>query len=410
MSAVTTDVAPPTAATQTPEQTVTDVLEQAARLHASDLYFTAGVDHVAVSARHLGLIRPLVRLPLDLGHRCIAHIKVNANMNVAEHRRPQDGRWVHPGWRGPIDLRVSTLPTLHGEDCALRLFVHSLPLLELEHLGFIGGQLNDLLAMLNNPSGLILVTGPTGSGKTTTLYACLRYLNDGRRKIHTIEDPVEHEIIGVRQSQINPRIGLGFPELLRSVLRQDPDVILVGEVRDAVTAETAVHAASSGHLVMATLYAPTAAGAVQSMRSWGMNLHFVAHSLLGVVAQRLVRTLCPQCRAAFPLPAGAPHPFEEVQAWLGPEEGRTLFAAHGCTACMNNGYSNRTGVFEIMRMSPIMRRLIGEGQPPSILREQANREGMFALRQAALLKVARGETTAEEVIRDVPSEYLGLEG
>jgi type II secretory ATPase GspE/PulE/Tfp pilus assembly ATPase PilB-like protein len=409
MSVVLSEAAPPSVTGQTPEQTVTDVLEQAARLHASDLYFATCEDHVAVSLRHLGLLRPLVRLPADLGHRCIAHIKVNANMDVAEHRRPQDGRWLHPGWPGMLDLRVSTLPTLHGEDCALRLFARGLPMLELEVLGFLRTQLNDLLAMLNCPSGLVLVTGPTGAGKTTTLYACLRYLNDGRRKIHTIEDPVEHEIEGVRQSQINPRIGVGFSELLRGVLRQDPDVILLGEVRDAVTAETAVHAANSGHLVLATLYAPVAAGAVQSMRAWGVNAHFLGHTLLGVVAQRLVRTLCPECRVPFPLPADAPHPFEDVQAWLEPDEGHSLFAAHGCPACLHSGYSARTGVFEILRMSQAVRRLIAENQPPPVVHKQARREGMIEMRQAALLKVARGQTTAEEVIRDVPSEYLGLE-
>jgi type II secretory ATPase GspE/PulE/Tfp pilus assembly ATPase PilB-like protein len=409
MNAVVSDVVPPSFEAKTPDEVVVEVLEQAVRLRASDLYFAAGEDHVAVSARHLGLMRPLARLPLDLGHRCIAHIKVHADMNVAERRRPQDGRWLHQGPTGPIDLRISTLPTLHGEDCALRLFIHSLPMLELENLGFNRPQLNDLLAMLNSPSGLILVTGPTGSGKTTTLYSCLRYLNDGRRKINTIEDPIEHELDGVRQSQINPRIGLGFPDLLRGVLRQDPDVILVGEVRDAVTADTAVHAANSGHLVLATLYAPLAAGAVQSMQGWGVNLHFLAHTLLGVVAQRLVRKLCLSCRAPFPVPVDAPHPFEEVRTWLEPEEGHALFAAHGCPACLNSGYSDRTGVFEILRMSQTVRRLILEGQPPPVLQEQARREGMIEMRQAALLKVARGETTAEEIIRDVPSEYLRLD-
>jgi type II secretory ATPase GspE/PulE/Tfp pilus assembly ATPase PilB-like protein len=333
-----------------------------------------------------------------------------ANMDVAERRRPQDGRWIHRGAISPIDLRVSTLPTLHGEACAIRLFLRDLPTLTLEDLGLIRGQMNDLLAMLNSPSGLILVTGPTGSGKTTTLYSCLRYLHDGERKIHTIEDPVEHEIAGVYQSQINPRIGLGFPELLRGVLRQDPDVILIGEVRDASTAETAVHAANSGHLVLATVYAPVAAGAVQSMRGWEVNPHFLGHTLLGVVAQRLVRTLCPQCRASFPLPEEGPHPFAEVKTWLGPDEGHALFAARGCTACYQTGYGGRTGVFEILRISPLLRRMIAEGQQTPVLHEQARREGMMEMRQAALLKVAHAETTAEEVIRDVPSEYLGLEG
>ncbi|HTU21636.1 MAG TPA: GspE/PulE family protein [Gemmataceae bacterium] len=391
---------------RTADEAVTALLEQASRLHASDLFLASALDRVDVSMRHLGVIRPLARLPLELGHRCIAHVKVMANMDVAERRRPQDGRWIHRG----IDLRVSTLPTLHGEDCALRLFMRELPTLTLEDLGFIRSQRNDLVSMLESPSGLILVTGPTGSGKTTTLYACLHHLHDGERKINTIEDPVEHEIAGVRQSQVNPRIGLGFPDMLRGVLRQDPDVILIGEIRDASTAETAVHAANSGHLVLATLYAPIAAGAVQSMRGWGVNLHFLGHTLLGVVAQRLVRTLCPRCRAPFPLPDDAPHPFAEVKAWLGPDEGHTLFAAQGCPLCHHTGYSGRTGVFEMLRITPTLRRLIVEGQLTPVLREQMRREGMIEMRQAALLKVAHGETTAEEVIRDVPTEYLGLEG
>jgi general secretion pathway protein E len=409
MSVAAKDFPPLEIDVQTPEQAVVALLEQASHFRASDLFLTSGDDRVDVSIRHLGIMRPLARLPLELGHRCIAHVKVMANMNVAERRRPQDGRWLHRVADSMIDLRVSTLPTLHGEDCALRLFLRELPKLMLENLGFIRSQLNDLMAMLNSPSGLILVTGPTGAGKTTTLYACLRYLNDGERKIHTIEDPVEHEIDGVRQSQINPRIGLGFPELLRGVLRHDPDVILIGEIRDASTAETAVHAANSGHLVLATLYAPIAAGAVQSMRGWGVNPHFLGHSLLGVVAQRLVRTLCPQCRVSFPLPEDAPHPFAEVKSWLGVDEGHTLFSARGCAGCRQEGYSDRTGVFEIMRISPTLRRLIAEGQSTSTLREQARREGVIEMRQASLLKVARGETTAEEVIRDVPCEYLGLE-
>ena len=395
---------------QTPEQAFAALLERATRLHASDLFLASNPDGVDVSVRHLGILRPLARLPLELGHRCIAYVKVMANMDVAERRRPQDGRWIHQSPGSTIDLRVSTLPTLHGEACALRLFLRELPILTLEDLGFVRSQINDLSAMLNSPSGLILVTGPTGSGKTTTLYACLRYLHDGERKIHTIEDPVEHEIAGVYQSQVNPRIGLGFPELLRGVLRQDPDVILIGEVRDAGTAETAVHAANSGHLVLATVYAPVAAGAVQSMRGWGVNPHFLGHTLLGVVAQRLVRTLCPQCRTPFPLPQEGPHPFAEVTAWLGPDEGHALFAARGCPACHQTGYGGRTGVFEILRISPLLRRMIAEGQQPPVLHDRARREGMMEMRQAALLKVAHAETTAEEVIRDVPSEYLGLDG
>jgi type II secretory ATPase GspE/PulE/Tfp pilus assembly ATPase PilB-like protein len=408
MSAIVEDVAVRELGGQTPEEAVAVLLERATQMRASDLLLASAGDHVMVAVRHLGLMRPLTRLPLELGQHCIARLKVMAGMNVTEKRRPQDGRWVYPGAAGSVDLRVSTLPTLHGEDCAVRLFLQSLPMLELDVLGLLRTQLNDLLAMLSSPSGLILVTGPTGSGKTTTLYACLRHLNNGERKINTIEDPIEHEVAGIRQSQINPRIGLGFPELLTGVLRQDPDVILIGEIRDAVTAETAVHAASSGHLVLATLYAPLAAGAVQSMCAWNVNLHFLAHSLLGVVAQHLVRTLCPECRTPFALPEG-PHPFEEVKAWLGPEESRSLYAARGCPACRHTGYSDRSGVFEVLRVSPELRRLIAAGRDTAELREQTRRDGMIEMRQIALVKVARGETTAEEVLRDVPSEYLDLE-
>jgi type II secretory ATPase GspE/PulE/Tfp pilus assembly ATPase PilB-like protein len=409
MSATTQDASPPEFQTKTPEQTVGALLGQTAHCHASDLFFTSAPDHVAVSIRHLGVVRPLTSLSSELGHRCISLVKVMANMDVTERRRPQDGRWIYRGSGGPIDLRVSTLPTLHGEDCALRLFMPGLPGRALADLGLIHSELNDLIAMLNSPSGLLLVTGPSGAGKTTTLYACLRYLNDGERKINTIEDPVEYEMAGIHQSQVNGRIGLSSEELLRGVLRQDPDVIMIGEIRDALTAETAVHASNSGHLVLATLHAPTAAGTVQSMRGWGVKPYFLAQSLLGVIAQRLVRKLCVQCRTPFPLPA-SPHPFDEVKAWLDPAEGHTLFGARGCPSCHHTGYSCRTGVFEVLRATPTIRRLIAEGQSTSAVREQAQREGMIELRQSALLKVARGETTAEEVIRDIPSEYLGLEG
>lgn len=391
-------------------EVVDHFLEQAAELRASDLYFTSEESHVSVSVRHLGLVRHLGRLPRVLGHHCIAHVKALADMDTTEHRRTLDGRWLHDRPDGRrIDLRVNILPTLHGEDCALRLLTREVGLRALYDLGMIRREYNDLLAMLNTSGGLILLTGPTGAGKTTTGYACLRYLNDGTRKIHTIEDPIEYEVEGVRQSAVNPRLDVTFPELLRSVLRHAPDVILIGEIRDPVAATTAVQAAICGHLVLATVHAPVATGAIETMRALGIPPYFLASALLGVVAQRLVRTLCGACAVPVPLDA-LPHTFDEVRPWLELDQGKCLYAARGCPACRGTGYTGRTGVFEVLRISHAVRRAIAEGQPGPLLREQAVKGGLLELRQAALLKVAQGKTTAEEVIRTIPPEYLGLEG
>lgn len=408
MSTVIVESVAPDSERLPPEGIVSQLLDRAINMRASDLFFTSEEHEVGVLVRHLGLLRPIANLPLTLGHRCVAHIKALAGMETAEHRKPLDGRWIHQTRGQTIDLRINTIPTLYGEDCCVRLLRRDVQGLAVEQLGLVQEQLNELLAMLNNPGGLILVTGPTGSGKTTTVYACLRYLNNGERKINTIEDPIEYGIAGVRQSQVNPKIGLDYPDLLRSVLRQAPDVIVIGEIRDAATAATAVHAANSGHLVLATLHSPLAASAVESMRAWGVPSHFLAASLTGVIAQRLVRTLCPQCQTPFPL---APElaMFRDVERWLGPDQTPALFAAHGCPDCHGAGYAARTGVFEVLRVGHTLRTLIAEGRPAEDVRQEAIREGLIELRHAALLKVARGETTAEEVVRSIPSEDLRLD-
>jgi type II secretory ATPase GspE/PulE/Tfp pilus assembly ATPase PilB-like protein len=394
---------------QPPEEAVGRLIDHAARLQVSDLFFTANENHVAVSARHLGVPRLLTILPLDLGRRCLAHIKASAGMDVTERRRPLDGRWVRqPKDGAKLDLRISTLPTLHGEDVALRLLVRGAQRLGLDDLGLLRRDYNLLYSLLNSPSGLILVTGPTGSGKTTTLYAGLTYLNNGERKINTIEDPIEYAVEGVRQSQVNLRLDVDFPDLLRGVLRQAPDVIMVGEIRDPITAQTAVRAANSGHLVLATLHAPVAAGAIQSMLSLDVHPHFLSSSLRGVVAQRLIRSLCPACKMSFDI-SMAPHTFDEVKQWLEPGEGQALYAAKGCNDCHQTGYTNRTGVFEVLTVSREIRKLIFEKQTTQTIRQKAIDEGMIEFKQAALLKVARGQTSAEEVLRVVPTEYLGLD-
>ena len=330
-------------------------------------------------------------------------------MDISERRRPMDGRWVCDGAHGKkVDLRISSIPTLHGEDLSLRLLERERDLRELGGLGMLHQELNLLNKLLNSPSGLVLVTGPTGAGKTTTLYACLHRLNDGQRKINTIEDPIEYAIEGVRQSQANDCLDVTFPSLLRSVLRQSPDVILIGEMRDAVTAETAVRAANSGHLVFATLHSPKAGAAVQSMLSLGVRTHFLASCLLGVVAQRLVRTLCDAGKASYDV-SEAPHIFEEVQHWLKPGEGKKIFGPAGCSACLREGYAGQTGVFEVLNVTSEIRTLIGEGRPPQVIERAAMSQGMISVRQGTLLKVARGITSTEEVLRTVPAEYLGVD-
>ncbi len=392
-----------------PEEAVDRLIRHGADLYASDLFFITNADEVAVLVRHLGTLRPVTVLTPELGKRCMAHLKAVAGMDVAERRRPQDGRLVYGYGPGQVlDLRINIIPTLHGEDFTLRLLPRKSQLLDLENLGLLRSDFNKLLDLLNSPGGLVLVTGPTGSGKTTTLYACLNYLKTGERKINTIEDPVEYALEGIRQSQVHPQFGIDFADLLRNVVRQAPDVIMIGEIRDPATAEAAVRAANSGLLVLATLHAPIAAGAIQSLLSLGVHPHFLAGSLLGTISQRLVRTLCPACKLAYPL-GDSPHSFDEVRRWLGPDEGQVLYGPAGCAACHGLGYAGRSGVFEVLPVSRAVRDLILARQPMPALRRRAVQEGMIEFRHAALLKVAQGHTSIEEVFRVVPWEYLETE-
>lgn len=387
------------------EQAVAKVIVHAIGLPASDIFFTSNLSTLTVSVRHLGIVHAIATVPIEIGKRFLSHIKAMAQMDVAEKRRPQDGRWIYRGENQTVDLRINMIPTLQGEDIALRVLSHNAQLYQIDELGMTRAQLNELIGMLEGPSGLVLITGPTGSGKTATLYASLMRLNDGRRKINTIEDPIEQTIEGVRQSQVNNQVDLGFSTLLRSVLRQSPDVIMIGEIRDPETAETAVRAANSGHLVLATIHAPIAAAAIQSMRGLGVHSHFLSTSLRGIISQRLVRTLCDKCKTSFDLSA-APHTFDEVRPWLGPEEGKVLFAPTGCAACRMMGYAGRTGVFEIVRINRRLRELVAEGRPTRQIRDAAVAEKMLEFRQSALLKVAQGITSTEEVFRVIPSEHL----
>ena len=335
-------------------------------------------------------------------------IKAQAGMDIAEKRRPLDGRWIQRIANQQVDLRINIIPTLFGEDLTLRILSRETKLIELGELGMTQRNINEVRAILESPSGLILVSGPTGTGKTTTLYTCLRMLHNGRRKLNTIEDPIEYAISGIRQSQVNPKIGVEFPDLLRSILRQAPDVIMIGEIRDAETAVTAVRAANSGHLVLATLHAPIAAGAIQSLLALGVHPHFLSTSLLGIVAQRLVRKLCPHCKHEFDL-TDSPQTFSEVRHLLEEGQGRVMYGPQGCERCYGDGYRDRTGVFEVMTFDRTLRHMISDGKSTREIEAKAVEQGMVEFRRAALLKVAQGVTSTEEVLRAVPVEYLGID-
>ena len=382
------------------------LIDLAVRLPASDIFIVANENNMGIAARRFGLMKHLGVCSPETGRRLINHFKAFAAMDVVQNRRPQDGRAVVTSAAGGrIDLRINTIPTLYGEDMTVRLLHRGIEKLDLPTIGLHRKDLGDLYNLLSKPSGLLLVTGPTGSGKTTTLYGCLQHLNNGERKINTIEDPIEYALEGVRQSQINPQIDLDFPELLRSVLRQAPDVIMIGEIRDPTTAGTAVLAANSGHLVMATLHAPIAAAAVDSMLAYDVHPHFLSTCLLGIISQRLVRTLCPHCKVAFDL-SGAPQTFEDVRRWLDPGEGEAIYSAPGCDHCFHEGYANRTGVFEVLRVTNEIRRFILDRASTVDIRNKAVEQGMLDLRRSALLKVAKGVTSTEEVVRMISTEHL----
>jgi type II secretory ATPase GspE/PulE/Tfp pilus assembly ATPase PilB-like protein len=390
------------------ETAVAALLDQSAQMKASDLFFLAEERFTTIAVRRLGMMEKLAVVSSDLGRQMITHIKANADMDISERRRPTDGRWIQQNEDRVLDLRINVIPTLYGEDMTIRIWDHSLGLMTLDELGMSRSDLTKLTHIINSPSGLALVTGPTGTGKTTTLYACLQDLNTGICKINTLEDPIEFALGGVRQSQINIRVGLDYPELLRSVLRHAPDVIMIGEIRDEDTVSTAVRAANSGHLVLATLHAPTAAGAIHSMLAHGANPYFMSSCLLGVVAQRLIRTLCPHCRVRYDM-SESPQTFREIESLLEPGEETAIYGPGGCDQCFQVGYLGRTGLFEVMTINQEIRRLVGRSATSHELEEAAVRAGLVVFRRGALLKVARGITTTEEILRDVPAEHLGLE-
>ncbi len=383
------------------EKAMDRLLNHASEVGASDLFLLANRDHYKIEMRRMGMVEPVTNVSRDQGAQLVNFIKSAAELDLTEKRRPVDGRLHRPD--NAMDVRVNTLGTLHGEDLALRILTQRQRNLPLDDLGFVADQQMQVAGMLTGSSGLILVTGPTGAGKTTTLYSCLGVLNNGARKINTLEDPVEYEVKGLRQTQTQARTGLGFDDLLRGALRQSPDVIMIGEVRDEITADIAVRAANSGHLVLSTLHAPVAAYGVQSLLALGVNPYYLANALLGVLAQRLVRMLHPRSRIAYDAPE-AMQAFEPVRKFLHGGQGDTLYGPDPNDRESQGGYSGQTGLFEVMRQTRSLKEKISQGRPAGELNRVARDNGMLDLYRAGLIKVAQGITSLEEISRVIPGD------
>jgi len=384
-------------ASETPVvQLVDSVLRQAIRDHASDIHFEPFEGEFRIRCRVDGTLREVATPPPAQAPAVVSRLKVLAGLNIAERRRPQDGRVHFPVEDRSVDLRISTLPTQAGESVVLRVLDQTSAPARLAELGLPGRAEEGVREIVQRPDGLLLVTGPTGSGKTTTLYGCLRVINSPELKILTAEDPVEYEIEGITQLAVNPAIGLTFASALRSFLRQDPDVLMVGEIRDLETAGIAIQAALTGHLVLSTLHTNDAAGAVIRLIDMGVEPFLLGATLEGVLAQRLVRRICPACREAVDGPA-------DLLAESAPGSGMGLktkvFRGRGCAACRGTGYQGRVGIFEWLRMTEPLRELVLAGAPAADLQRLAVQQGMGTLRAAGLGAILDGVTTVEEVMR-----------
>ena len=377
---------------------VNDLFEKAVELRASDIHIEPFHTGLVVRMRIDGLLRPVAAPAGVLPQAVISRIKIVANLNIAERRLPQDGAARLRAGRSDVDIRVAIMPTQHGESAVIRILPKDRGLLVVEKLGFSPRDDVTLRRLLNLPHGMIVITGPTGSGKTTTLATILSILNEPVRKILTIEDPVEYEIPGINQSQIKPAIGLTFAAALRSFVRQDPDVIMVGEVRDSETAHVAVHAALTGHLVLTTLHTETAAAAVPRLLDLGVEGFLLKSTLRAVIAQRLVRILCDRCKAEHVLVTDdlATDP---RYGMLGFVTGDTVCKPTGCERCGGTGYRGRCGVFECLEMTEQVRGLIGSHTGSGEIEEAAVRNGMTTMIEDAVTKCRAGVTSAAEVLR-----------
>ena len=374
-------------------QLVNDILLTAVRVRASDIHFEPFRDRMRVRLRVDGVLKTFREIPLSKVPAVVSRLKIMANLDIAEKRLPQDGRIMVKVGGKEIDIRVSTLPVYFGERVVLRLLSKESILYSTRELGLLEDDYEIFDRLIHTPHGIILVTGPTGSGKTTTLYAALSEINREEVNIITVEDPVEYQLPGISQVPVKPDIGLTFATALRSILRQDPDVIMIGEIRDLETAEIAIQSALTGHLVFSTLHTNDSATSVTRLLEMGIERFLVASSLIGVIAQRLVRKVCPYCREEYvPLP-------EELRELGISETVRLLWRGRGCENCMNTGYLGRTAIYEILVVTKDVRKAILEGRDADEIRATALKAGMRTLRLDGARKVRMGITTPEEVLR-----------
>ena len=372
------------------------IMQQAIKDKASDIHFEPFSDEFRIRYRIDGALYEIAPPPKNLAIPVISRIKVMSGLNIAERRVPQDGRIELRVNRKPIDLRVSTLPTRYGESVVLRVLDRSVVNLSLDSLGMNDYIKSNIRRLLKRPNGIFVVTGPTGSGKTTTLYSGLREINVVEDKLLTAEDPVEYDIEGIMQVPVREQVGMTFAAALRAFLRQDPDRIMVGEIRDVETAGMAIQASLTGHLVLSTLHTNDAAGAVTRLIDMGIEPFLISSTMIGVLAQRLIRRVCTKCREEY-------IPSDEELQMLGVtrEEinNRPFYKGRGCEYCNNSGYKGRVGIFELLLVSPAIQSLVNERKPTQFIKEQAMKEGMVTMRQDGIKQILDGITTSKEVLQ-----------
>ena len=366
------------------------LLTQSIREGASDIHIETFENRLSIRFRVDGVLREVLTPKRLLAALIVSRIKVMAKLDIAEKRVPQDGRIALKIAGRAVDVRVSTMPANHGERVVLRLLDKKAGRLDLQHLGMADDSLQHLDGLIHKPHGILLVTGPTGSGKTTTLYASLTRLNNASRNILTVEDPIEYDLPGIGQTQLNSKVEMTFAKGLRAMLRQDPDVVMVGEIRDIETAEIAVQASLTGHLVLSTLHTNTAVGAVTRLRDMGLEPFLLASSLIGVLAQRLVRVLCPDCKQ--------PRAASQSECQLLGESQAQIYEAKGCEACNHTGYRGHPGIYELILVDESLRVMIHDGESEQSMDTYA-RQSTPSIRQDGWRRVLAGETTMEEVLR-----------